>query len=96
MLLFKANITIFNGEDTPVNLTCPDPTRLTIVHAFYGVPSCDNCTCNYCSCPNATAMLVISDLCNGLTSCSFTAGNELFGDPCRQQIKTFELAYFCN
>ncbi|CAF0975127.1 unnamed protein product [Rotaria sordida] len=90
------NITYSCQEDTMVSLTCVSSTKLTIVDAFYGVPSCANCTCGYCTCASMNVTSNITAQCTGLTSCSFTAGNAVLGDPCVEHSKTFQLTYFCS
>jgi hypothetical protein len=83
-------------ENTAVNLTCTYSMRLTIVYAFYGVSSCVSCGCGYCTCSAMTVTSTVYSQCTGHTSCSFTADNTIFGDPCSGCGKTFQVTYFCS
>lgn len=73
------------GESTAVIISCSDSYTLHIVDTFYGVLSCSGMT---------STSITIS-ICQGLSSCSFTADNSLFGDPCVGYGKTMVLVYYC-
>ncbi len=93
---FLANTTYSCLESGVVNITCTSLIRLTIVSAFYGVPACANCGCGYCACPNMTVTSIVGTICTNYVSCSFTATDSLFGDPCPSYGKTFILTYYCS
>lgn len=94
--VFKENMTAVYTENGAVNLICSSSMELNIIYGFYGVPSCSTCSCTSCNCSAMNVTSRVSSQCTGLTSCSFTANNALFGDPCSGFLKTFIVTYFCS
>jgi len=82
-----------------VSLSCPAGKSLEILRAFYGTPS----SCPYprkqkfgTSCPGSDVTHKLRRNCEGLNTCSFAAGNTLFGDPCEGTLKRLVVVYDCE
>jgi len=70
-------------ENTSVQLICIDGTISSIQFASFGTPTgtCGNFKVDSnCNAKNSTS--VVSSMCLGKTSCTITANDALFGDPC--------------
>jgi hypothetical protein len=83
-------------EDASVTLTCPDGQIIdSIVFASYGTPSgsCGNFSAG--SCDATTSVSSIQTLCAGRSSCTFTASNGTFGDPCHGTTKHLAVQATC-
>ncbi|KAJ8017581.1 Latrophilin Cirl [Holothuria leucospilota] len=92
------------------NVVCPKNSTINVIKATYGYNTsneearqeCDDWWNKYfrdldstnCHHPNST--YIVADKCNGLSQCTISASNEMFGDPCRGETKYFELYYNCN
>ncbi len=72
-----------------MTLTCPAGEVISkINYASYGMPtgSCGNYV-DQAWCDSSTSESVVTSLCVGKSSCSFTANNQTFGDPCNGTVK---------
>ncbi|XP_022112035.1 uncharacterized protein LOC110991138 [Acanthaster planci] len=95
---FQAQVTC---EDRQVSLSCPAGQGIHIAHALYGRIVPGNLLCpssailtTKCLAPNALG--IVRGQCEGSTSCSFTANNHLFGDPCGGTHKYLHVFYLCR
>ena len=89
-------------EHNTATLSCPVGT-LTIVYANYGrmAPGTVHCphesiTDLIYNCSAATSMIVVTSTCSGLTQCTLTASNSVYGDPCVGTYKYLEVEYTCD
>ncbi|XP_054593938.2 L-rhamnose-binding lectin SML-like [Nothobranchius furzeri] len=88
-------------EHSTVELTCAPGFVISILSADYGRH--DTVTCSAGRPPSQlqdTSCSTISDIvasnCNGENSCSITASNEVFGDPCVGTFKYLDVIYRCR
>ena len=91
-----ANLTQTYAEGAVANLTCTGSMTLTIVQALYGVLSCTACNCAYCNCIAMIVTSKVATLCANSASCSFTAGDIFYGDPCFSYGKNSTIVYYCS
>ncbi len=84
------------AEDASVTLTCPTGQIIdSITFASFGTPtgSCGSFATSDC---NATSSVsVVQSLCVGQSSCTFTASNGSFGDPCHGTTKHMDVQASC-
>ncbi|XP_037627286.1 rhamnose-binding lectin-like [Sebastes umbrosus] len=88
-------------EHSLAHLHCDVGQVISVFGADYGRR--DQTTCIYkrpasqflkVDCSNPTSS--VSDSCGGKNSCSFSASNSVFGDPCPGTFKYLEIAYVCE
>ncbi|KAL6119983.1 adgrl2 [Pungitius sinensis] len=88
-------------EGSLANLRCDPGLELFVYGADYGRR--DKTTCTYrrpasqvenvlCSAPSSK----VAESCNGKNSCTISATNSVFGDPCGGTYKYLEVAYICQ
>jgi hypothetical protein len=83
-------------------LSCPSGT-LKILSANYGRTAPDSQVCPYgknhkdeTDCRSADSLDKVQAICNDQNSCSISASNGEFGDPCRGTYKYLEVTYNCG
>lgn len=83
------------SEGGQVTFTCPAGSTITAVpFASYGTPdSCERPVAG--SCRSADSQAKVEEACLGKPSCTFSAGNTLFGDPCFGTGKRFTGVVTC-
>ncbi|XP_070401040.1 L-rhamnose-binding lectin SML-like [Nothobranchius furzeri] len=88
-------------EHSTVQLTCAPGFAIYVRSADYGRH--DKTTCSAGRPPSQlqdTSCSTLSDIvasnCNGENSCSVTASNEVFGDPCFGTFKYLDVTYRCR
>ena len=84
------------AEDASATLSCPDGQIIdAVVFASYGTPSgtCGGFAVGDCNAATSTAM--VTSLCAGRRTCSVTASNGTFGDPCRSTTKSLSIEVSC-
>src|SRR5207237_1137177 len=84
-------------EGATVNLSCPTGTVIAAISfASYGSPigACGAFTAGSCNANNSSS--VVSSACLGKSSCSVTANNATFGDPCRGVAKRLYAQVSCS
>ncbi|XP_059898031.1 L-rhamnose-binding lectin CSL2-like [Gadus macrocephalus] len=90
-------------ENKEAELSCDNGQTIALIGAFYG--RADRITCtqdappgtsNKIDCFTRTANRVVAERCNGESSCSVSAVNSVFQDPCPGTFKYLEVAYTCE
>jgi hypothetical protein len=84
------------AEDAGVTLTCPDGQIIdSIVFASYGTPtgSCGSFAASDCDATSSVSS--IQSLCAGQNTCTITASNGTFGDPCHGTTKHLDVEVSC-
>jgi hypothetical protein len=84
------------AEDASATLTCPSGQIIdSVVFASYGTPTgtCGSFAAGSCDATSAASM--IETLCKGRSSCSITASNGTFGDPCHSTVKKLAVEVTC-
>ncbi|XP_077400838.1 L-rhamnose-binding lectin SML-like [Vanacampus margaritifer] len=95
-------LTVVACEGSVAHLYCDSGRFISIMGAYYG--RSDQTTCVYRREPNGInnieclhrATDYAAKSCNGKRSCSISASNSLFGDPCRGTYKYLEISYSCK
>ncbi|XP_019718506.1 L-rhamnose-binding lectin SML-like isoform X1 [Hippocampus comes] len=94
-------ITLVTCEGSVAYLYCGMGSVITIYGADYGRR--DQTTCSYRRAPrelkNVTCLqptALVAQMCNGKFSCSVTASNAVFKDPCKGTYKYLEISYACK
>ncbi|XP_035682150.1 uncharacterized protein LOC118419725 isoform X2 [Branchiostoma floridae] len=86
-------------EHQTLTATCPAGQVIRIVSALYGRTQ-PEAVCGGAvyttQCRSTTSLTVVQDRCNGQQSCSVTASNSEFGDPCVGTFKYLEIEYECT
>jgi hypothetical protein len=85
------------AEGDAVTLACAAGQVIdAVVFASYGTPSgaCGSFAAG--SCDAASSEAVVRSLCVGRQSCTVTAGNGAFGDPCNGTVKSFAVEVSCG
>ena len=85
------------AENQNVVLTCPSGQVITaVVYAGYGTTtgSCGAFTAG--ACRSADAVDVVRPFCVGRQSCTVSARNDVFGDPCSKSVKTLAVEVACG
>jgi len=80
-------------------LSCPEGRKLRIRKASYG--RFDSEVCAHAGVPTAgcsskAANKLVKKACNNKNSCSLTASDDVFGDPCWGTLKYLEVVYQCK
>jgi hypothetical protein len=96
LILYVVHITNTYNENDPVNITCTNSMRITVVYGFYGVSTCVSCSCGYCICASMTVTSTVAATCTNFIMCAFSAGDAFFGDPCSSYAKTFTITFYCS
>ena len=82
----------------PKTIGCSDGQTINIKYAMYGRLKGSICTKynqeNW-ECTSQTSLTVVENKCQGKKSCSLTATNGWFGDPCVSVNKYLEVKYEC-
>jgi Galactose binding lectin domain/Stigma-specific protein, Stig1 len=84
-------------EGGSITLTCPAGEVITgFTYASYGTPA-GNCPGPFTdgACNGANSLSVVQTLCTGLNSCTFTANNATFNDPCVGTSKNMAVIASC-
>ena len=83
-----------------VTLNCMNGTTLHIHYANYGRLAgpeiCDHPSISDLNCMAASSMSIVTAACEGLTTCTVSAENSVFGDPCVGTYKYLEIHYSCE
>jgi len=85
-------------EGDAANLQCPGGQRITSIDfASYGMPS-GSCTADYAqgSCHALDSQSTVEAACLDQSSCTISAKNNVFGDPCAGTYKRIAIAYTCS
>ncbi|OQR90780.1 hypothetical protein THRCLA_09207 [Thraustotheca clavata] len=85
-------------EHDTLTLQCQKPGYIIgeITFASYGVPNgTDPSNYSLGWCDAATSLPIVSMMCVGLSSCSISADNTIFGDPCMGTVKHLKAAAKC-
>ena len=106
MLLFLIAEEGFICEMKTNTISCSQTlgTTLHIVHANYGRTSAERCQHPYgmeslhnnTSCIANSSLSVVQGLCEDKISCTLTADNSLFGEPCYGVYKYLEVDFECK
>ncbi|KAK3094048.1 hypothetical protein FSP39_023444 [Pinctada imbricata] len=84
------------------SLTCPDDKKLEIVSANYGrtAPSsggtCPTSLDMDTNCRAPTSSSIVQSQCEGKSTCSLRASNDVYGDPCVGTYKYLRVVYKCS
>lgn len=84
-------------EATSLTFTCPDGLLISdVVFASYGNPTgaCDTPQVGTCHADSSSS--VVRALCAGKSSCTLTASNATFGDPCNGTAKSLTAEVSCD
>lgn len=88
---------IMISENTSATITCPGGTKVSsITFASYGTP---NGTCGSFStsgCHAANSSTIVSSACLNQTSCTLSASNGTYGDPCSGTFKRLYVQVACS
>lgn len=86
-------------EHDSATISCERQT-IFIKSASYGrstgPETCPHPQIKTTDCDAATSLRVVSDACNGKPTCTLTASNSVFGDPCVGTYKYLEVSYECR
>ncbi|XP_072178573.1 L-rhamnose-binding lectin CSL3-like [Diadema setosum] len=85
-------------EHTTMYLSCGTGREIYIQSASYGRRSDRLCTTERMSntnCHSTRSMSVVSNACDGRSSCNVRASNSYFSDPCLYTFKYLEVLYAC-
>jgi hypothetical protein len=85
------------SEGTSATLSCPSGQVITSVQfASYGLPTgaCPSFATG--SCHASTSKTKVESLCLNKPSCTVSANNAVFGDPCFGTVKMLAVAYSCS
>ncbi|XP_078673409.1 uncharacterized protein LOC144912263 [Branchiostoma floridae x Branchiostoma belcheri] len=87
-------------ENRTLSLRCPIGQRIDIISAMYGR------TCRFArvcggparnsTCNSTNSFKEVTKFCHGKESCSVSASNSVFGDPCPDTLKYLDVVYACT
>nr|5H4S_A Chain A, L-rhamnose-binding lectin [Toxopneustes pileolus] len=86
-------------EGKSLDLECPEGYIISVNYANYGRNSpgiCPHKSSNAPPCSASSSLRIINEHCDGRSSCSVHATNDVFGDPCRGVYKYLEVDYSCR
>ena len=84
-------------ENSSATITCPAGTVISqITFASYGTPTGSCGSFSPSSCNATTSISLVSGLCLGKASCTVSASNQVFGDPCVGTYKQLDIQATCN
>lgn len=87
-----------DGEDTWLN--CPGSAVIRVMSVMYGRNNNSACSANLTGstvqCQTSSALTVLSQLCNGQSSCRVIPSTSLFDDPCPGVSKYADIVYTCT
>eukprot|EP00057_Strongylocentrotus_purpuratus_P032612 XP_788214.1 PREDICTED: L-rhamnose-binding lectin CSL3 [Strongylocentrotus purpuratus] len=87
-------------EGGALSLSCPSGTAIRINHANYGRTAghgiCPHRSIRTTSCFASSSFSIVNNNCDGRTSCSVSATNGVFGDPCPGTYKYLQVDYSCE
>lgn len=90
---FVVNTTLFVGEFTQVNITCPPQLpSINIVYAYYGSKKCIACNCIRMDFTHNITLYCANS--GNPSRCAFRVENAFFGDTCFFVPKNLWLTYF--
>ncbi|KAI8485101.1 hypothetical protein Bbelb_372070 [Branchiostoma belcheri] len=86
-------------EHSELTLTCSNGYELVIQSANYG--RTDGSTCPHSAmsdtnCVEPTSLDIVRDACRDRSTCTISASNSVFGDPCYGTYKYLTVGYFCR
>ena len=85
-------------ENDLLSFSCPTNSIMQILNVSYGRN--DKVTCGFWDCCKNDCLynqtLMIESQCNIQNSCSITASNSIFGDPCYGNKKYLKVTYECS
>eukprot|EP00026_Physarum_polycephalum_P003470 Phypoly_transcript_03482.p1 GENE.Phypoly_transcript_03482~~Phypoly_transcript_03482.p1 ORF type:complete len:768 (+),score=86.79 Phypoly_transcript_03482:78-2381(+) len=86
------------SENQVISLTCPQKAQkiTSVQFASYGTPTGTCRSLKKGTCDASTSTSVFSSNCLNRNSCSFTVGNDAFGDPCYGTAKQFAVEATCS
>ena len=86
-------------EHSNLSLSCPWGEIIRIVDGFYGrelgSELCPHPIIDTKNCREASSLSVIKKRCHNQQSCTLSASNDVFGDPCVHTYKYLEVYYVC-
>ncbi|OQR89095.1 hypothetical protein ACHHYP_06474 [Achlya hypogyna] len=83
-------------EGSSITLVCPSGKKLgSIVFASYGTPTGSLLDFEAGACDAPTTLEVVAAACFGQPSCTLSASNEAFGDPCLGTFKAMSVEAQC-
>ncbi|XP_003728290.2 rhamnose-binding lectin [Strongylocentrotus purpuratus] len=87
-------------EHDILHIGCPPGQKIVVLDAFYGRMAgpdiCPHPQTSNQNCRASSSIRIVKDKCNGLSSCTVTASNVVFGDPCVYTFKYLEVLYDCK
>jgi hypothetical protein len=84
-------------ENSNVTLTCPAGMTITAIpFASYGTPTGSCGSYQASTCNAATSSSVVQSDCIGKTTCTVTANNATFTDPCKGTVKHMDVQATCT
>ena len=76
------------NENQEITLMAPQgKTWKRVIFASYGTPN----SCEIAACHSAKTAEIIAAACSGKTTCTISAKNEIFSDPCAGIVKTLQV-----
>merc|ERR1711915_795693 len=84
-------------EGSSLTLSCNAGESITVIYAQYGRSTGAICpgTNSGQTCYNPSSINTVRGSCNGQQSCTVSATNSVFGDPCPNVYKYLDVYYFC-
>ncbi len=85
-------------ENSSATITCPQSSGqfINVTYANYGRLTSDFCSKNgVTNCRASISYSVVRSKCDALNSCTLTASNYVFTDPCVGTFKYLEVKYTC-
>ena len=82
-------------EGSSKTISCNWPRTIDVTNAFYGRSSFWTCCCSLANCQSSTATSITESRCDKKSSCSLSASNSIYGDPCGGSSKYLTVDYNC-
>ncbi len=89
-------------ENSDLTITCPMDNKIKITHANYGrlIPSTVFCPYSdyhedRTDCISRNSQSIVESWCNGRQTCTVSASNDIFGDPCFNTYKYLQVEFDC-
>uniref|UniRef100_H2ZPP7 SUEL-type lectin domain-containing protein n=1 Tax=Ciona savignyi TaxID=51511 RepID=H2ZPP7_CIOSA len=86
-------------EGQTISIECPVGYAINIQKASYGrtdTSTCPHTSIQTSNCAAGGSHAIINDVCHGQQSCSLSANNSVFGDPCYGTYKYVNVKYECT
>ncbi|CAL9757532.1 unnamed protein product [Musa acuminata subsp. burmannicoides] len=85
-------------KDAVLHLECPHSDRVisSVKFASFGTPHGTCGSYSHGNCSSTTALAILQQACIGVRSCDVKVSTEVFGDPCRDVVKSLAVEASCS